>query len=255
MRSWPEGGSASLVHQLGNPAGHAAPLPWHWSTLPRQLGQLSLSVLGSGRVSPLALSHHNPLPASDRVSCPVQVQALGNGGGCWVSPSAVTLGLMEVLPDNCVQVGKKELMYAGTVGLIIYLGGVIFINRKSTSSAKMVMAEVAKTMATDNVSVAGVAWGMWQPCCCLLRQGLSAARGSLEQGLISPHAGEGVGVPRGHEELHRGFAAVQEGSVSRRRPGAGNSALLLRGGDPGRFCRLVVHSRGQVALKEAVLLH
>uniref|UniRef100_U3I8P6 1-acylglycerol-3-phosphate O-acyltransferase n=1 Tax=Anas platyrhynchos platyrhynchos TaxID=8840 RepID=U3I8P6_ANAPP len=69
------------------------------------------------------------------------------------------MGLMEVLPDNCVQVGKKELMYAGTVGLIIYLGGVIFINRKSTSSAKMVMAEVAKTMATDNVSVAGVAWG------------------------------------------------------------------------------------------------
>lgn len=75
---------------------------------------------------------------------------------------------MEVLPDNCVQVGKKELMYAGTVGLIIYLGGVIFINRKSTSSAKMVMAEVAKTMATDNVSVAGAAWGTWQPCCCLL---------------------------------------------------------------------------------------
>ncbi|NXL46528.1 PLCB acyltransferase, partial [Podilymbus podiceps] len=63
------------------------------------------------------------------------------------------MGLMEVLPDDCVQVGKKELMYAGTVGLIIYLGGVIFINRKSTTSAKMVMAEVAKTMATDNVKV------------------------------------------------------------------------------------------------------
>ncbi|KAM9256642.1 1-acyl-sn-glycerol-3-phosphate acyltransferase beta [Cariama cristata] len=63
------------------------------------------------------------------------------------------MGLMEVLPDNCVQVGKKELMYAGSVGLIIYLGGVIFINRKSTSSAKMVMAEVAKTMATENVKV------------------------------------------------------------------------------------------------------
>ncbi|EOA98979.1 1-acyl-sn-glycerol-3-phosphate acyltransferase beta, partial [Anas platyrhynchos] len=69
------------------------------------------------------------------------------GGSSWLE------GLMEVLPDNCVQVGKKELMYAGTVGLIIYLGGVIFINRKSTSSAKMVMAEVAKTMATDNVKV------------------------------------------------------------------------------------------------------
>lgn len=86
----------------------------------------------------------------------------GRGGDCWVLPSAIPLGLMEVLPDNCVQVGKKELMYTGTVGLIIYLGGVIFINRKSTSSAKMVMSEVAKTMVADNVSVpvelGGVAW-------------------------------------------------------------------------------------------------
>lgn len=86
---------------------------------------------------------------------------------------------MEVLPDDCVQVGKKELMYAGTVGLIIYLGGVIFINRKSTTSAKMVMAEVAKTMTTDNVSVTGtwrggmclgiLGWygGMWLSWCWL----------------------------------------------------------------------------------------
>lgn len=77
-------------------------------------------------------------------------------------PSAIPLGLMEVLPDNCVQVGKKELMYMGSVGLIMYLGGVIFINRKSTSSAKMVMSEVAKTMVAENVSVtvelAGVGW-------------------------------------------------------------------------------------------------
>uniref|UniRef100_A0A8B9ETB2 1-acylglycerol-3-phosphate O-acyltransferase n=1 Tax=Anser cygnoides TaxID=8845 RepID=A0A8B9ETB2_ANSCY len=144
------------------------------------------------------------------------------------------MGLMEVLPDDCVQVAKKELMYAGTVGLIIYLGGVIFINRKSTSSAKMVMAEVAKTMATDNVSVT-VAWGTWQSCCCLSQQEGSAASGLLERILISPRAGEGVGVPRGHEELHRGLAAVQEGSVSHRCPGTGNSALPLRG-DPESFC-------------------
>ncbi|NWU43509.1 PLCB acyltransferase, partial [Hylia prasina] len=63
------------------------------------------------------------------------------------------MGLMEILPDNCVQVAKKELMYMGSVGLITYLGGVIFINRKSTSSAKMVMAEVAKTMVAENVKV------------------------------------------------------------------------------------------------------
>ncbi|XP_036250165.1 1-acyl-sn-glycerol-3-phosphate acyltransferase beta isoform X2 [Molothrus ater] len=51
------------------------------------------------------------------------------------------------------KVGKKELMYMGSVGLIMYLGGVIFINRKSTSSAKMVMSEVAKTMVAENVKV------------------------------------------------------------------------------------------------------
>ncbi|NXK62417.1 PLCB acyltransferase, partial [Sylvietta virens] len=63
------------------------------------------------------------------------------------------MGLMEILPDNCVQVAKKELIYMGSVGLIIYLGGVILINRKSTSSAKMVMSEVAKTMVAENVKV------------------------------------------------------------------------------------------------------
>ncbi|RMB93351.1 hypothetical protein DUI87_30045 [Hirundo rustica rustica] len=68
------------------------------------------------------------------------------------------MGLMEILPDNCVQVGKRELMYMGSVGLITYLGGVIFINRKSTSSAKMVMSEVAKTMVAENVPVIPVVY-------------------------------------------------------------------------------------------------
>lgn len=133
-------------------------------------------VLVTGRASPLPLSH----PSA----------GAWGGGGCWVSPSAVTLGLMEVLPDGCVQVGKKELMYAGTVGLITYLGGVIFINRKKTSSAKMVMAEVAKTMIAENVSgvvalPGGVMWQCWW-------------EGMLQEGCwsraLSP-AGEGVGVP------------------------------------------------------------
>lgn len=63
------------------------------------------------------------------------------------------------------------------------------------------------------------------------RQGV----GLLEQSLLSPRAGEGVGVPRGHEELHRGFAAVQERSVSPCCPGTGNSTLVLHG-DPECFC-------------------
>ncbi|XP_014377749.2 1-acyl-sn-glycerol-3-phosphate acyltransferase beta isoform X1 [Alligator sinensis] len=63
------------------------------------------------------------------------------------------MGLMEILPDRCVQIAKKELLYTGSVGLVMYLGGVIFINRKSTSNAKMVMADVAKTMLSENVMV------------------------------------------------------------------------------------------------------
>ncbi|XP_037735547.1 1-acyl-sn-glycerol-3-phosphate acyltransferase beta isoform X1 [Chelonia mydas] len=63
------------------------------------------------------------------------------------------IGLMEILPDNCVQIGKKELLYMGPVGLIMYLGGVVFINRKSTSNAKIVMARVAQTMLDENVKV------------------------------------------------------------------------------------------------------
>ncbi|KAJ6653306.1 hypothetical protein lerEdw1_009335 [Lerista edwardsae] len=63
------------------------------------------------------------------------------------------MGLMEVLPDRCVQIGKRELLYFGSVGLIMYLGGVIFINRKSTSNAKSVMSEVGQAMTRDNVKV------------------------------------------------------------------------------------------------------
>ncbi|XP_042334013.1 1-acyl-sn-glycerol-3-phosphate acyltransferase beta isoform X2 [Sceloporus undulatus] len=63
------------------------------------------------------------------------------------------MGLMEILPERCVQIGKRELLYFGSVGLIMWLGGVIFINRKSTSNAKSVMAEVGQAMVTDNVKV------------------------------------------------------------------------------------------------------
>ncbi|XP_077161557.1 1-acyl-sn-glycerol-3-phosphate acyltransferase beta [Paroedura picta] len=63
------------------------------------------------------------------------------------------MGLMEILPDRCVQIGKRELLYFGSVGLIMYLGGVIFINRKSTSNAKSVMSGVGQVMTKDNVKV------------------------------------------------------------------------------------------------------
>ncbi|XP_034565680.1 1-acyl-sn-glycerol-3-phosphate acyltransferase beta isoform X2 [Notolabrus celidotus] len=61
------------------------------------------------------------------------------------------LGLMEILPDRCTMIAKKELIYAGTVGLICWLGGIVFINRKKTSDAKSVMADAAKTMLDDKI--------------------------------------------------------------------------------------------------------
>nr|XP_020650546.1 1-acyl-sn-glycerol-3-phosphate acyltransferase beta [Pogona vitticeps] len=63
------------------------------------------------------------------------------------------IGLMEILPERCVQIAKRELMYMGSVGLIMYLGGVIFINRKSTSNAKSVMGDVGQAMMSENVKV------------------------------------------------------------------------------------------------------
>ncbi|XP_068609398.1 1-acyl-sn-glycerol-3-phosphate acyltransferase beta [Brachionichthys hirsutus] len=61
------------------------------------------------------------------------------------------LGLMEILPDRCTMIAKKELIYAGTVGLVSWLGGMVFINRKKTSDAKSVMADAAKTMLDEQI--------------------------------------------------------------------------------------------------------
>lgn len=61
-------------------------------------------------------------------------------------------GLMEILPDRCSAIAKKELVYAGTVGLICWLGGIVFINRKKTSDAKSVMADTAKVMLNEQVT-------------------------------------------------------------------------------------------------------
>ncbi|GAA6074879.1 1-acyl-sn-glycerol-3-phosphate acyltransferase beta isoform X1, partial [Tachysurus ichikawai] len=61
------------------------------------------------------------------------------------------LGLMEVLPDRCTTIAKKELLWAGTVGMVCWLGGIVFINRKKTSDAKSVMTDTAKTMLHDKI--------------------------------------------------------------------------------------------------------
>uniref|UniRef100_A0A8C9M2S9 1-acylglycerol-3-phosphate O-acyltransferase n=1 Tax=Panthera tigris altaica TaxID=74533 RepID=A0A8C9M2S9_PANTA len=69
------------------------------------------------------------------------------------------MGLMEALPKRCVQIAKRELLFTGPVGLIMYLGGVFFINRQRSRTAMTVMADVGERMVRENVSVGGVAAG------------------------------------------------------------------------------------------------
>ncbi|XP_061655584.1 1-acyl-sn-glycerol-3-phosphate acyltransferase beta isoform X4 [Phyllopteryx taeniolatus] len=71
------------------------------------------------------------------------------------------LGLMEILPDRCTMIAKKELIYAGTVGLICWLGGIVFINRKKTSDAKSVMADAAKTMLNEQAPIIPVVFSSY----------------------------------------------------------------------------------------------
>ncbi|KAM8801302.1 1-acyl-sn-glycerol-3-phosphate acyltransferase beta [Rhynchonycteris naso] len=63
------------------------------------------------------------------------------------------MGLMEILPERCVQIAKRELLFMGPVGLIMYLGGVFFINRQRSQTAMTVMAEVGERMAKENLKV------------------------------------------------------------------------------------------------------
>ncbi|EHB05577.1 1-acyl-sn-glycerol-3-phosphate acyltransferase beta [Heterocephalus glaber] len=63
------------------------------------------------------------------------------------------MGLMEILPERCVQVAKRELLFLGPVGLIMYLGGVYFINRQRSSTAVSVMAELGEDMIRENLKV------------------------------------------------------------------------------------------------------
>ncbi|KAM8943498.1 1-acyl-sn-glycerol-3-phosphate acyltransferase beta isoform 1-T1 [Lycaon pictus] len=63
------------------------------------------------------------------------------------------MGLMEALPERCVQIAKRELLFLGPVGLIMYLGGIFFINRQHSRTAVTVMADVGERMVRENLKV------------------------------------------------------------------------------------------------------
>ncbi|KAL6034290.1 hypothetical protein STEG23_015032 [Scotinomys teguina] len=62
-------------------------------------------------------------------------------------------GLMEILPKRCVLIAKRELLFMGPVGLIMYLGGVYFINRQRAKTAMSLMADLGDLMVKDNLKV------------------------------------------------------------------------------------------------------
>ncbi|XP_068834606.1 1-acyl-sn-glycerol-3-phosphate acyltransferase beta isoform X2 [Capricornis sumatraensis] len=68
------------------------------------------------------------------------------------------MGLMEILPDRCVQIAKRELLFLGPVGLIMYLGGVLFINRQRSQTAMSVMTAVGERMVREKVPIIPVVY-------------------------------------------------------------------------------------------------
>ncbi|XP_003211691.2 1-acyl-sn-glycerol-3-phosphate acyltransferase alpha-like [Meleagris gallopavo] len=61
--------------------------------------------------------------------------------------------MMQILPDRCVPIAKKEILYMGTFGLACWLSGIIFIDRKKKEESIAILTEVAHTMRRDNFHV------------------------------------------------------------------------------------------------------
>ncbi|NXW58360.1 PLCA acyltransferase, partial [Eurystomus gularis] len=61
--------------------------------------------------------------------------------------------IMEILPNRCVAVAKKEILYMGTFGLACWLSGVIFIDRKNRKESITTLTEVADSLHKENFSV------------------------------------------------------------------------------------------------------
>ncbi|NXI94010.1 PLCA acyltransferase, partial [Psophia crepitans] len=61
--------------------------------------------------------------------------------------------MMEILPNRCVPIAKKEILYMGTFGIACWLSGVIFIDRKKKQESITTLTEVAESLHKENFSV------------------------------------------------------------------------------------------------------
>ncbi|XP_054850821.1 1-acyl-sn-glycerol-3-phosphate acyltransferase alpha-like [Eublepharis macularius] len=63
------------------------------------------------------------------------------------------LGMMEIMPDRCVPVAKKELLQLCLVGWACWLSGMIFINRREKEEAREIFRQAAQTMWHENLRI------------------------------------------------------------------------------------------------------
>lgn len=61
------------------------------------------------------------------------------------------MGMMEIWPDRCTSLAKKELRYAGVFGVAAWLCGTIFIDRLNHEKALKTMVDTANTIKERNI--------------------------------------------------------------------------------------------------------
>ncbi|OXB71369.1 UNVERIFIED_CONTAM: hypothetical protein H355_011746 [Colinus virginianus] len=61
--------------------------------------------------------------------------------------------MMQILPNRCAPIGKKEILYMGPFGLACWLSGIVFLDRKKKEESIATLTEIAHTMRRDNFHV------------------------------------------------------------------------------------------------------
>lgn len=61
------------------------------------------------------------------------------------------MGMMEIWPDRCTSLAKKELRYAGVFGVAAWLCGTVFIDRLNHEKALKTMVDTANTIKEKNI--------------------------------------------------------------------------------------------------------
>lgn len=115
---------------------------------------------------------------------------------------------MEILPKRCVQIAKRELMFTGPVGLIMYLGGVYFINRQQARTAMSVMADLGDLMVKENVSIGTVQQDSLLQGAAQLSWGGYTGCGQPRQFFSFLLAAQSVDLPRGYTQRQWGSVAL-----------------------------------------------